>query len=46
VKRVDYEAEAMERDPVEGSDVPVEGWASENSHAAKRRSRRGRRGLR
>ena len=31
MKRVDYEAEAFERDSVQGSDVPVEGWVSENS---------------
>ena len=31
VKRVDYEAEAFELDPVEGSDVPVEGSESEDS---------------
>jgi hypothetical protein len=31
VKHVDYEAEAFELDPVEGSDVPVEGSESEDS---------------
>jgi hypothetical protein len=31
LKRVDYEAEAFEWDPVEGSDVPVEGSESQDS---------------
>jgi len=31
VKRVNYEAGAFEWDPVEGSDVPVEGSESEDS---------------
>ena len=31
MKRVDYEAEAFELDPVEGSDVPVEGSESQDS---------------